>query len=71
MGAMWTLAWLQLQRIGSRVSRQEGQGMVEYGLVVALIAVVVVGAVALFGDNLRAMIDNLAAWVADNDPGTP
>lgn len=33
---------------------EEGQGMVEYGLILALIAVVVIAALTLIGQNLQA-----------------
>jgi len=34
---------------------EEGQGMVEYGLIIALVAVVVIGAVALLGTNAKTI----------------
>jgi len=36
---------------------QSGQGMVEYGLIIALIAVAVVGAVTLLGDQISTLFD--------------
>ena len=42
---------------------QEGATMVEYGLMVALIAVVCLTAVSLLGTNLRAINDQIAAAV--------
>lgn len=41
----------------------EGATMVEYGLMVALIAVVCLTAVSLLGTNLRAIFDQIAAAV--------
>lgn len=38
----------------------EGATAVEYGLMVALIAVVIITAVALIGTNLSTMFDNVA-----------
>ncbi len=32
---------------------EEGQGMVEYGLIIALVAVVVIGAIALLGNGVK------------------
>ena len=32
---------------------EEGQGMVEYGLIIALVAVVVIGAITLLGNGIR------------------
>lgn len=41
---------------------QEGQGMVEYGLIIALIAVVVIGTLTAIGLNL----DSLFQTIRDN-----
>ena len=43
--------------------RQEGATMVEYGLMVALIAVVCVTAVALLGTNIKAMFTTIAGSI--------
>ena len=36
---------------------EEGQGMVEYGLIIALIAIVVIVALALLGPKIRDIFD--------------
>ena len=41
-------------------AREEGATAVEYGLMVALIAVVIIGAVTALGTNLSAMFTNIA-----------
>jgi len=38
-----------------RLSNEEGQTMAEYGLIIALIAVVVIAGVMLLGNNLDAL----------------
>jgi pilus assembly protein Flp/PilA len=38
----------------------EGQGMVEYGLIVALIAVVVAVALGTMGENISALFDGIS-----------
>jgi pilus assembly protein Flp/PilA len=40
------LVWLK--------NEESGQGMVEYGLILALIAVVVIGAVTIIGQNAKS-----------------
>ncbi|SJZ44707.1 Flp family type IVb pilin [Selenihalanaerobacter shriftii] len=40
---------------------EEGQGMVEYGLILALIAVVVVGILTTMGDNLKGIFDTISS----------
>ncbi|MFU8850949.1 Flp family type IVb pilin [Micromonospora sp. SL1-18] len=44
--------------------RDEGASAVEYGLLVALIAVVIAVAVAALGDNLSAMFDGIANTIS-------
>ena len=42
---------------------ERGATAVEYGLMVALIAVVIIGAVTLLGENLNVMFDNIAGAI--------
>ncbi|MDP9884814.1 pilus assembly protein Flp/PilA [Sinomonas atrocyanea] len=44
-------------------SGEEGATAVEYGIMVALIAVVIIVAVSLLGGNLQAMFNNVAGQV--------
>ena len=44
------------------VMNEEGQGMVEYGLIIALVAIIVIAGISLLGKN----IGNLFNTVADN-----
>lgn len=39
---------------------EDGQAMVEYGLIIALIAIVVIAAVGLIGTNLDLKFDQIA-----------
>ena len=48
--------------------RDEGASAVEYGLLVALIAVVIVGAVTLLGGNLSEMFDSIADTIGGEAP---
>ena len=52
------------------VREEEGATMVEYGLMVALIAVVCIGAVSLIGTNLTGMFTGVAGDVAGAGTGT-
>ena len=38
---------------------EEGQGMVEYGLIIALVAVVVIAAIALLGNGVKNTFENV------------
>jgi pilus assembly protein Flp/PilA len=46
------------------VAQEEGATMVEYGLMVALIAIGCVSAVALVGTNLKTLFNNVGASVS-------
>ncbi|MGH4122556.1 MAG: Flp family type IVb pilin [Clostridium sp.] len=43
--------------VSSKVREEEGQGMVEYALLVGLIAVVVIAAVTLLGGDIKAKFE--------------
>ncbi len=46
--------------LGMLHRREDGQSMIEYGLIIALIAVVVVVALTLLGTNIRGLFTNIA-----------
>lgn len=48
-----------LNKIKTFVKDEQGQGMVEYGLLIALIAVVVIAALVLLGPKIRDMFNNV------------
>lgn len=50
------------------MNREEGQGMVEYGLVVGLVALAVVGAVILLGGQLETLFDSITGALEDATP---
>ncbi len=50
--------------IKTRLTAEEkGATAVEYGIMVALIAVVIIGAVTLFGNNLSALFNQVAGTI--------
>ena len=53
--------WYELIRI--QLQREEGQTMAEYGLLIALVAIVVIGAITLLGTNLSAAFNTVAGQV--------
>lgn len=57
MKARWTLN----EAIPYAVQSEDGQDLAEYAILVGLIALVVVGAVTLFGSQLAAMFDSITA----------
>jgi len=42
------------------VLNEEGQGLVEYGLIIMFVALVVVGALTLLGTNVTAFFNNFS-----------
>lgn len=53
---------MQLVRFIQKIARdEEGVTAIEYGLIAALIAVVIIGAVATVGQSLLATFDAVAA----------
>jgi pilus assembly protein Flp/PilA len=61
---MWSILRLEdaLIRRPSMLSirRQEGQGLAEYALILALIAVVVVAVLVLLGGNIKTILSTIA-----------
>ena len=41
------------------MNKEEGQGMVEYALIIALVVIVVIGVLVLLGDELIAIFNNI------------
>lgn len=58
-------AWADLR------NRQEGQTMVEYGLLIAGIAILVIAAVLLLGDNIENLFEETANSLNPVGPATP
>ena len=54
----------------SSTRKQRGQGMTEYIIIVALIAVAAIGVYSLFGRTVRSQTAGLAQEVAGVDAGT-
>ena len=46
--------------VDARRRREEGQTMAEYGVVLAVITLAVIGAITLLSDNVRNAIENVA-----------
>lgn len=57
-----------MKELFMRLMREEdGQGMAEYGLILALIAVVVIGALSLMGDQIKAAFELITGELAGVD----
>ena len=56
--------------IGSRKRAQRGQGMMEYIIIVALIAIAAIGVYSMFGKTVRNQSAGLAKELAGKDSAT-
>lgn len=56
----WTLSKMAAVQA---FKREEGQGLAEYGLILALIAVVAIGALTLLGGNIKTILNKLAGSI--------
>ena len=56
---MNTMLKVYLTVLNILTNEEEGQGMAEYGLILALVAVVVIAAFTLLGEQITAMMTTL------------
>lgn len=57
-----------MKRMLSLLKDDKGQGMVEYGLIIALIAIAVIAAVTALGGNLRNIFEHINNSIKDVTP---
>lgn len=51
--------YLYVKNLVTITENEEGQGLAEYGLIIALVAVVAIAGVTAFGDDISAFLDGL------------
>lgn len=54
-----------------RFSNRKGQGMVEYGLIIGIIAVILITALTVLREPLENLFGNIAGIITDNTPTAP
>ncbi|NLK86477.1 MAG: Flp family type IVb pilin [Clostridiaceae bacterium] len=54
-----------------RLASRKGQGMVEYGLIIGIIAVILVAALTVLRGPLETLFSNIAAIITGNTPAAP
>ncbi len=55
----------------SFIKKEEGQGMVEYALIIALIAIVVIGALVILGPQISALFTKIGTELTKERTVTP
>ncbi len=55
----------------ARFSDKKGQGMVEYGLIIGIIAVILVAALTVLKAPLGTLFSNIASIITGNTPAAP
>ncbi len=56
-----------MEKIRQLITEEKGQGMVEYGLILALIALVVVAALSPLGEQIKKLFNDIVSELG----GTP
>jgi len=59
MKQLWNRVNHLVARAAGATRREEGQTMVEYGLIIALIALAVVGTILIIGQDLNNVFNNV------------
>ena len=54
-----------------RFASKKGQGMVEYGLIIGIIAVILVAALTVLNEPLTTLFGNIASIISGNTPDAP
>lgn len=57
-------AYFWLKNFLGKFSREEGQGLVEYALILVLIAIVVIAALKTTGTSIDAIFDKISSTLA-------
>ena len=61
---MLTYALVAIQNYLATLKREEGQGMAEYGLILALVALAVVAAFVFLGEEVSTLISEVGSELA-------
>ena len=59
-----------MNKMNSLIRSEEGQGMTEYIIIVALIAIAAIGVITIFGNNLRVLFTNSANALGGKEDAT-
>jgi pilus assembly protein Flp/PilA len=54
---------MMMTYVRSTLAREEGQGLVEYALILSLVSVAAIGGLTLLGGNIDTLLNDIAAQV--------
>jgi pilus assembly protein Flp/PilA len=57
---------VMLKKLMAKMQNEEGQGLVEYALIIVLVSIVVIAALSMLGTNVSTVFQNIATTL---DPG--
>jgi pilus assembly protein Flp/PilA len=60
-----------MKKLIARFRREEGQALVEYALILALVSVVAIGSLTLLGGNIDTILNAIATIIGGVTPGGP
>jgi pilus assembly protein Flp/PilA len=63
---MLTYAMIMVQNYLATLKREEGQGMAEYGLILALVGLAVIAAFVFLGEQVSILISEVGSVLAAN-----
>ncbi len=61
---------MYMDYLRARFASKKGQGMVEYGLIIGIIAVILIAALTFLRAPLTGLFSNIAALITGNTPTT-
>jgi pilus assembly protein Flp/PilA len=64
---MLTLAMYKLQYLKNLLAREEGQDLIEYSLIIALIVIAAAASLSGIGDSINTIYEAIASWIGGID----
>jgi pilus assembly protein Flp/PilA len=61
-------AYFWLKNFLGKFSREEGQGLVEYALILVLIAIVVIGVLSATGTSIQSIFESISGTLSGEVP---